>query len=305
MDAALVRGVLEAGHEVVGWVGDGRQARVPTRLAVPMASAVFEPRTSALGLSVWHRIPRLWFRGDARADAALLRSVAPDLLLSGDFSMIFKAPVLEVPAIGAVNAHWSLLPHHRGPCPSTAVLLAGDSESGLTFHVLTARIDAGDILLQRSFPLRPRDTALSVYCRAAELAAEEVSPLLAGIAANGLVGTPQDLAVGSYRRVPKRAEVRLDLTRPAVELDRMVRAVVSPMAWFEVGDQVVHVSHTMPDDTAVDAKAGTVLSNRPRVRVATGRGSLLLDVAYSWRPVPWLWPAPWNRPAVGSLVGVP
>ena len=230
-----------------------------------------------------------------------LAAVEPDLLLLGNFGIIIRPAVLAVPRIGVVNVHWSLLPAHRGPNPSTSVLLAGETQTGVTFHVVDERIDAGPILDQQAFPIGPDDTATALYQRAAQEAERRVVDVLDNIERDGLVGVPQDLSTGSYhRRVDADAAV-LDFTRPAAELDRKVRALSQPMARFVWRGRTVFVSAARPI-VGVDQEPGTVVSVRPHVTIACGEGALALDTCWQLLP-PAPWPAPWQRIRPGDRVG--
>ena len=109
----------------------------------------------------------------------------------GGFSVILKAPILRIPKIGCINMHSSLLPRHRGANPFCGAILAGDEETGITFHVIDEGIDTGPIVHQVAFNLGPRDTAYEVYLRACGLAQDHVAAALDFVANYGLEGLPQ------------------------------------------------------------------------------------------------------------------
>jgi methionyl-tRNA formyltransferase len=297
----LLRALQASPHHVVALVRDGRRLKGPLRWADTAVAGLGGPWTvegRALSLGV----PFVWLDRQDADEADRLATTRPDLLLVGNFGIILRRPILDVPAVGAVNTHWSLLPAHRGPHPSTSVLLAGETETGVTFHVVDERIDAGDILDQVAFPVGPDDTATSLYHRACLEAERRVVALVDRVASEGLAGTPQDLSAGSYWKRVGRAGARLDFARSAAELDRRVRALVRPMAWFPSRQGEVVVAVARPVEGT--GPPGTILAVRPRVVVACREGALSLDRAWLRRP-PLPWPGPWARVRVGDRVGPP
>jgi methionyl-tRNA formyltransferase len=247
-------------------------------------------------------LPWIWLENQDLAEVAALEAVQPDLLLVGNFGVILRRPILAVPRIGTINLHWSLLPRHRGPQPATSVLLSGDAETGLTFHVVDERIDTGPILEQVRFDVRAADTASTLYHRSVEAGVARVVPLLDRIEREGLVGEPQNPKLGFYRKKITVPQSYLDFRRPAVDLERQVRALVSPLARFGWRGRpvVVTVARVL---ASVPVEPGTLVQTRGRLVVACGEGSLALDACWQqWPPGPW--PLPWQRVLAGErLVG--
>ncbi len=120
-----------------------------------------------------------------------------------------------------LNVHPSLLPRWRGAAPVERALIAGDAETGVTIHRTTPELDAGPIAAQRAFPVEPDDDAGSVYERAAALAVE----LLDGVLDGEPAFTPQPEEGVTYAEKIEAADRLLDLSRPADELVRRVRAL--------------------------------------------------------------------------------
>lgn len=300
MGVALMRAIQASQHELVAVVRDG-QSGSPTVRALDLALGLLGGPLTLEGRALLGGVPMRWLRRQDEREAARLARHRPDLLLVANFGMILRRPILAVPTVGAINVHWSLLPKHRGPSPSTSVLLSGDEMTGVTFHVVTPRIDGGDILEQASFPVPPRATAASLYYQAVREASERVGPLLDRIAAEGLVGTPQDLSAGSYRRRITLEQARLDFAQPAEVLDRMVRALVQPMARTEHRGRTLYISAARRVD-GVTGVPGTIVQVRPEVMVACGADGLAIERAWTLRP-PAPWPAPWTRLTVGDRLG--
>ena len=301
LGAALLSAVLDSSHEVVALLRNGRVASAVHKRLLPPLAALFAPRTSVLGMARRAKIPTFYINRMDESELAPLRALAPDLLLVGGFGIILKRPLLELPALGCVNCHSSLLPRHRGPNPFSAVVLAGEAESGVTFHRMTERIDAGDILLQHAFPLDDTDTGGSIYRKACIAAGALVLDVLDALACGEVHGTPQDETTATYDPRLQEEELHLDWSRPAQELDRLVRACVPfSLARFTHRGRTVYVSRTRWDDEEALAPPGTITRAAFPVRIATGRGHLAIEEAHTAQVFASLWPGLWKRPQVGE-----
>ena len=297
----LLEGLRDSSHEVVAVLQDGRRTRGFRRVLDPWLGRFFGGAEDLAGKALRAGLPLIWIDRMTEEELAPLRALEPDLLLVGGFGIILKRPLLDLPRIGCVNTHSSLLPRHRGPNPFSAAILAGDTETGVTFHVMTEGIDDGDILDQTSFAIEEDDGMFAVYRLACALAGERVAEVMDTIEREGLCGVPQDPALATYEKKRFEDDTWIDWRRPAIEIDRMVRALATPpMARFLFRDRVVRVGRIEFAPEPVDAAPGVVLSSYPLVRIATGQGSVRLRVAFLSKPVPWIFPAPWCRPATGE-----
>lgn len=303
LGASLLAPLLKSDHEVVALLQDGRKYRGWKRPAITACAPLLGGRNNVVSLARRNGIPVIWLDRLTEAGLKPVRDLRPDLILVGGFGIIFKAPLLRLPRLGCVNCHSSLLPRHRGPNPFAAVLLQGDTQTGVTFHAMTEGIDEGDIIDQRAFSITSDDTVLSIYQRSCDLARERVLAVIDRIAAEGLRGEAQITALASYDKKVNEDAAWIDWTLPARDIERMVRALApSPMPRLSHGGRVIRVAKVEYDEEPTDAAPGTVVANHPLVRIATGKGTVRLRVAFIGNPVPWIWPAPWNRPDVGSRV---
>ncbi len=150
-------------------------------------------------------------RGLARLELPPLRSPAavasidarnPDLILVAAFGQILKPRLLEIPRLGCVNLHPSLLPAYRGPNPFYWVLRQGERTTGVTFHRIDAGIDTGPILVQRELEILPGERERSLERRATELAVALLPELIAGLRAGTLEARPQPADGASYFASP-------------------------------------------------------------------------------------------------------
>lgn len=301
LGATVARPILASRHELVAVVQDGRSSKGAWRFLAHLGAAVFGGANNMLALAKRNRLKIVHIDKMTEEELAPLRELDIDLLLVCGFAIILKKPLLELPRLGCVNMHSSLLPRHRGPNPFSAAIIQGDTHTGITFHVMEEGIDTGPILDQAVFEIGPRDEMLTIYHQACALAGERIVDLLDKIEREGLVGIPQDHTQASYDPKTTDADTWIDWSRSAIELDRMVRGL-SPakMARCRYGENIIYVAKAEPHPGNVDAAPGTILQSSSPVRVATGEGSLDILMGLCRKPFPWIWPSPFSRPVVGE-----
>ena len=140
------------------------------------------------------------------------------------FGQILRPAVLELPRYGCINVHASLLPRWRGAAPIQAAILAGDEQTGVTIMRMDAGIDTGPMLSQRSLPILPEDTAITLSERLATLGAQLLLEVLPGYLQGELDPQPQTETGATYAPMLKKSEGQLDFTQSAANLARRVRA---------------------------------------------------------------------------------
>jgi methionyl-tRNA formyltransferase len=266
--------LLEAGHEVARVlsqpdrpVGRGR------RLTPPPVARLAQERG----------LPLLQPKGLRSAEVqAQLAAAAPEAIVVAAYARLLPRAVLDLPRLGCLNVHPSLLPRHRGPAPIQGALLAGDAETGTSIILLEERMDAGPILAQERLPIRPEDDATTLEPVLAAQGARLLVDTLAGWAAGALTPQPQDEAAATYTRLLTKDDGRLDWSRPAAELARQVRACAGwPGAFTTWRGQSLKVLRAAADDTPSALAPGTVYwldgASGRAVGVSTGAGSLRLE----------------------------
>ena len=158
------------------------------------------------------------------AAQAELAALKPDLLVVVAYGLILPQVVLDIPRLGCINSHASLLPRWRGAAPIQRAIQAGDGESGVTVMQMEAGLDTGPMLLKVSTPISADDTGGSLHDRLAELGPPAVLQAIAGLAGGSLRGEVQDDSLATYAHKLNKDEALLDWSRPAVELERLIRA---------------------------------------------------------------------------------
>lgn len=206
-----------------------------------------------------------------------LKAWVPDLIVVAAFGQILRPAVLDLPRHGCVNVHGSLLPRWRGAAPIQAAILAGDKETGVTIMKMDSGVDTGPMLSQRAMPIKPDDTAGSLFERMSALGAELLMESLPGYLDGLIQPRPQPDEGVTYASMLKKEDGLLDFTLSAEELARHVRAFNPwPGAFFEWqgGMMKVHQSH------AVEGKSepGGHLIFQKSPAIGTGDGILVLDI---------------------------
>jgi methionyl-tRNA formyltransferase len=161
----------------------------------------------------------------SREGLALLSQYSPDLIIVATFKQILAQNVLNLPRLGTVNLHPSLLPRYRGPCPTQAALLHDEAVAGVTAHYVTEQLDEGNILLQRSIAIEETDNDGQLRQKLARLAGEMVPELIglfAGFASPA--GIPQDHSLATPAPRPAIEEGYLELAADIPTIRRQVRA---------------------------------------------------------------------------------
>jgi methionyl-tRNA formyltransferase len=161
---------------------------------------------------------------DAAAARAALEEARPDVMVVAAYGLILPQWVLDLPRLGCLNIHVSLLPRWRGAAPIQRAIEAGDAETGVTLMQMEAGLDTGPMLFKSTTPITAEDTGGSLHDRLAALGAQALVQGVAALAAGTLVGEVQDDALATYAHKLNKDEARLDWSRPAVELERQIRA---------------------------------------------------------------------------------
>lgn len=176
-------------------------------------------------LALQHGIPVMQPPTLRDADAqAELKALGADLMVVVAYGLILPQVVLDTPRLGCINSHASLLPRWRGAAPIQRAVQAGDAESGVTVMQMEAGLDTGPMLLKVVTPITADDTGGSLHDRLAALGPQAVVQAIGQLAAGTLVGEVQDDALATYAHKLNKDEARIDWSRPADELERLVRA---------------------------------------------------------------------------------
>ncbi|MEZ7828662.1 MAG: methionyl-tRNA formyltransferase [Brachymonas denitrificans] len=161
---------------------------------------------------------------DAAAAREALLAVQPDVMVVAAYGLILPQWVLDLPRLGCLNIHASLLPRWRGAAPIHRAIEAGDAETGITIMQMDAGLDTGDMLLVERLPIAPEDTTATLHDKLAALGGRLIVEALELAACGGLQPVRQPEQGVSYAHKIEKAEALVDWSLPADQIGRRVRA---------------------------------------------------------------------------------
>ena len=197
----------------------------------------------------------------------------PDLIVVMAFGQILRKNVLELPRLGCLNAHASLLPRWRGASPIQAAILNGDTVSGVTIMQMDPGIDTGPMLKSRELAIEPDDTTATLSVKMADLAAELLTEVIPDYAAGVLIPQPQPEEGACYTGMISKQDGLLDFNQNAASLCCKVRAYNPwPTVMFEIdGDFFkVYMAHTAENNDNLPPGTRTIVNGFPAIAAADG-----------------------------------
>ena len=249
-----LRALIDAGHEVVAvFTQPDRPAGRGQKLAPPPVKAV----ALEYGLDV--RQPPSISAPDVVEE---IRPMQPDLGVIAAYGQLLKQRLLDVPKLGILNVHASLLPRWRGAAPVSAAILAGDAESGATIMRVVRELDAGPMLAHARVPIRPSDTTGTLTERIADAGADLLVKVLPRYASGELVPVEQDTSLVTYAPQLKKTDALLDFARDDAEtVARMVRAYNPwPGAYAYLDGEPLRILECTPVQHNFKDEAGTIFA---------------------------------------------
>ena len=211
----------------------------------------------------------------------LLRHLQPDLCVVAAYGQILKPEVLEIPRLGCINVHASLLPKYRGAAPINWAIYHGETETGVTIFQLTTGVDTGDILAQQAIPIGPEDTAGDIEAKLAPLGAQLALQCIDALAAGTATRIKQEESQASRAPKLKKEDGLIDWSRSALQVNAQIRAMQPwPTAysfWQRQGSEPLRllIQKTRPTQLSTTQPPGSILDYPHCLRVAVGHGQVL------------------------------
>ncbi len=205
-----------------------------------------------------------------------IKNLQPDFLVVAAFGHILSERILQLPKLGAINIHASLLPKYRGPAPIQWAVINAEPYTGVTTMFMDKGMDTGNILLAKKEPILPDDTAATLHDRMAIAGAELLVKTLKDLAANKIQPIPQDHSKATYAPLLKKQDGHINWQRSAEKLEPFIRGMTPwPGAFTFHNEKRLKIIKAAPISENVSEAAGTILKTFPdELRVATGKGAL-------------------------------
>lgn len=210
---------------------------------------------------------------------AELAALKPDVLVVIAYGLILPRAVLDIPRLGCINVHASLLPHWRGASPIQHAILHGDKQTGVTIMQMDVGMDTGDMLTQVTCPIHSTDTTTELHDRLAALAAEPLLATLDSLSNGTAQPIKQDDSCATYApKINKDAGI-INWHKPAIEIDQQIRAFNPwPTAYTHVNNDVLRIHQAKVVNHETHHTPGTILAlDKKGMLIATGEQALLVE----------------------------
>ena len=272
-----LRALLDGGYDVVGVFC---QPDRPKGRGNKMTACPVKELALSAGIPVYQ--PERIKRAEG---VEMLRSCKPDLCVTAAFGQLLSQEILDIPPLGTVNVHSSLLPRHRGSAPINWAIMKGDSVTGVTTMFTDIGMDTGDMLLSRETPIGDAETAGELSDRLAVMGAELLVETLRALEAGTLTRTPQNPDEATYEPKMDKALGCIDWSRTAREIDWLVRGTTPwPGAYTTLGEGSMKVFEVRVCGGKPEAAPGTVLVSDAKAGLVVACGDAQLELVQTQMP---------------------
>ncbi len=266
----ILEALVSAGHQVAGVVTqpDKPQGRGKAVLMTPVKEKALE-----LGLTVYQpekvRTPEF---------VEVLKGLAPDVMVVAAFGQILTQEVLDIPPLGCVNVHSSLLPKYRGAAPIQWAIIDGETVTGVTTMRMDAGLDTGDILEQAEIPIAEDETGGSLHDRLSRLGAELIVSTLKKLEDGTAAPRPQGETDTRYAKMLKKTMGDIDWTMEAAAIERLIRGLNPwPGTYTHWEGKTLKIWEARIVGEEYDGVCGeAVRAEKALLYVKTGKGTLAL-----------------------------
>lgn len=268
--------LIKAGHEITAVVtqpdkpkGRGKEVQYPAvkECALKYQIPVFQP--------VKIKTPEA---------IAELKTYEADIYVVAAFGQILSKEILEIPPLGCVNIHASLLPRYRGAAPIQWAIIEGEKKSGVTIMQMNEGLDTGDMLYVKEVELAPDETGDSLHDKLMQAGAEAIVEALPLLEAGKLTKTAQDDSLSCYAKMLNKSMGQIDWNKSAEEIDRLIRGLNPwPSAYTYLNGKQLKIFQAVPCEETADNQNGEktpgqiVAKDKDSVTVQTGKGVLRIE----------------------------
>lgn len=267
---ASLKRLVEDGHEICGVF---TQPDKPKNRGHKLTPSPVKEYALSQGLEVYQ--PLKMRDGEA---FSIVEKLAPELIVVAAYGKILPEDILNFPQYGSINVHSSLLPKYRGAAPINWAILDGEEETGVSIMYMAKELDAGDVILQKTTAIDPREDALTLTMRLAELGAEALTETVEALKNGTAVRTPQDHSKMTYASMLTKEMSPVDWSRSAHAVSCQIRGLIPwPCATTDVisGESMkLYAAEETGADTS--AQPGTIVAaGKTGIDIACGDGKVL------------------------------
>lgn len=207
-----------------------------------------------------------------------IKALNPDVMVVVAYGKILPETILNIPTLGCINIHGSLLPAYRGAAPIQWSIIDGQAETGVTIMYMDKGMDTGDMLLKRAMPIAKDDTYMTLHDKMKVVGAEALKEAMPTIISGGTTRQKQDDTVATYAPVIQKTLGEVNWSKPATAIDCLVRGVNPwPVAYTFYEGQVFKIWECVLTHETVDAAPGTIVAvDKQGIHVQTGEGTLCI-----------------------------
>ena len=264
-----LKALVEAGHEVAAVF---TQPDKPKNRGMKLQPTPVKEYALTQEIPVYQ--PATLRNGEA---LAILKEISPDLIVVAAYGKILPVDILELPRLGCINVHSSLLPKYRGAAPINWAILNGEDESGVTIMYMAEGLDTGDMIAQEKTPISLEDTASTLHDRLADMGAALVVKVASMLEEGTARRTAQDDAISCYAPMLSKDLSHMDWSRTARQLHDQVRGLIPwPSAVAEIDGVRCKVwTTTLTGETSAKAPGTIVQADKKALKIVCGDGQVL------------------------------
>lgn len=206
-----------------------------------------------------------------------IRSYRPDMIVVVAYGKILPRELLDIPPLGCVNVHASLLPKYRGAAPINWAVVNGEKETGVTTMFINEELDAGDILLTKHIPIEEDDTSITLHDRLAPIGAGLLLETIDGLKGRSIELAPQDGSQATFAPMLKKEDGSIDWKKDAGSIRNLIRGMQPwPSAYTHLDGKMLRIFDAAVLEAITLDKPGTILDVEECIVVATGDGKLCI-----------------------------
>ena len=265
-----LKALIETPNEILGVVTQPDRPKGRGRKLTPPPIKVLAQK---------HNLPI--YQPEAVRDKLFLKEVQqlkPDLLVVVAFGQFLPKALLEIPPLGGINVHPSLLPKYRGAAPINWAIINGETITGISIIKVSLQMDSGDILFQKAISIEPDETAGELHDKLATLGAEALLETIRQMQSGTIISIPQDDRLATYAPKLKREDGYIHWDKPAINIANLIRGLAPfPGAYTYLDGKLLKLFRPKTISASVEAPPGTIVeATHDGLKISTGQGVLLI-----------------------------